>query len=81
MRPVLARGGWAVVVLLGLVAALVWSVMFPRVPNYWWQLGWVTALVLVALLCGWLQGRLGWTPGPVTLYPVHDHGHGQPHHH
>lgn len=80
--PALARGGWIVVALLGLVLALVASVLSTgKGWNFWWHLGAVTALILVALLCGWLQGKLGWTPGPVTLYPVHDHGHGQPHHH
>jgi hypothetical protein len=83
--PVLARGGWIVVVLLGLVSALVWSSIFPRpmggLPNFWWQAGAVTALILAGLLCGWLQGKLGWTPGPVDFYPKHEHGHGQPHGH
>jgi hypothetical protein len=35
---------------------------FATVPNGWWQLGSVCALVALALLCGWLQGFFGWTP-------------------
>ena len=59
--PVLAQGAWAPVVLLMLMAALVWSRLQPgpcnclgfmTVPNFWWQLGDVTLIVGVALLCG-----------------------------
>lgn len=88
--PVLANGGWVPVVLLTFVSALAWSQIFPTtcrclgfpMPNFWWQLGSCTALVLVALLCGWLQERLGWTPAPVTFDPPehHDHGHAHAHH-
>ena len=76
--PVLAGGGWAPVLLLMLVAALAWSRIFPAscnclgfpIANFIWQLGSVTALVLVALFCGWLQGRFGWTPPDVSFEPA-----------
>jgi hypothetical protein len=85
--PVLARGGWIVVVLLTFVSALAWSGIFPSecrclgfpLVNFWWQLGACTTLVLVALFCGWAQGRLGLTPAEVDFDPPehHDaHGHG-----
>jgi hypothetical protein len=85
--PVLARGAWAPVVLLMLVAALVWSRLNPApcpclgfvtIPTFWWQLGGVSALVALALLCGWLQGKLGWAPAEVDLNPpppATGHGH------
>jgi hypothetical protein len=84
--PSLARGGWAVVVLLGLVVALAWSVIFPRpllgLGNFTWQLGAVTLLIAAALFCGWLQGKLGWTPAEVSFAPPADsHGHGHGGHH
>lgn len=85
--PVLARGGWIVVVLLTFVSALAWAGIFPSscdclgfpLANFWWQLGACTTLALVALFCGWAQGRLGLTPAEVTFDPVEhhdDHGHG-----
>jgi hypothetical protein len=87
--PVLARGAWAPVVLLMLVAALVWSRLAPgpcdclgfvTVPNFWWQLGGVGLLAALTLLCGWLQGVFGWTPAEINLEPPapvdHHHGHG-----
>ena len=46
--PFLAKGGWAPLVLLSLVAAYVWSQVLPgecgclgfvRIPNFWGQLG------------------------------------------
>jgi hypothetical protein len=88
---VLARGGWVPVVLLTLIAAAVWAALAPSsydvlslfpVANFWWQLGAVTLVVLLALFCGWLQGVLGWTPPEINLEPPepahahHDHGHG-----
>jgi hypothetical protein len=90
--PVLATGGWVGVVLLTFLSALAWSQIFPRsvhwlgvtLPNFWWQLGSCSALALVALFCGWLQGQLGWTPAEVSFDPPaghHDHGHhGHGHH-
>jgi hypothetical protein len=92
--PVLRRGGWVPFVLLIVLTALVWSQMRPtdeapfglHVPNFWWQLGVVGLLAGVALFCGWLQGKLGWTPAEVNLDPPehghdHDHGHGHDHSH
>ncbi len=78
--PVLARGGWAPVLLLMAMAALVWSRLSPgeflTLPNGAWQLGGVCALTALALFCGWLQGVLGWTPHDVDLEPPP-----APHHH
>ncbi len=88
--PILARGGWVVVVLFVLVGALAWAAVLPSrgpwekqgvpLPNFWWQLGGTTLLALLALLCGWVQGRLGWAPPPVTFEPAvltQAHGHGE----
>jgi hypothetical protein len=89
--PVLAAGGWAPVVLLALVVALVWSRLAPSswdfyglvtVPNFWWQLGAAGVLVASALFCGWLQQALRWSPGEVDVGPppgaVDLHGHEHP---
>jgi hypothetical protein len=85
--PVLARGAWVPVILLMFMAALVWSRLAPSpctclrlvtIPNFWWQLGSVSALVAVSLLCGWLQGKLGWAPEEVSFEPpppAPEHGH------
>jgi hypothetical protein len=91
---VLAEGAWAGVVLAMLIAALVWAQIGPStyilfdtitIPNFWWQLSCVTAIVLVALFCGWLQGICGWTPMKVDVEPTpehhEDHGHGDAHAH
>jgi hypothetical protein len=86
--PVLARGAWVPVVLLALVATIAWSRLAPAsrewlgvsVPGFWWHLAAVAGLTAAALLCGWIQGRLGWAPEDVTFEPppaAHDHGHGQ----
>jgi hypothetical protein len=84
---VLAQGAWAPVVLIGALSAYAWSRVSPSectclrlitVPNFWWQLGSVSALVAVALFCGWLQDKVGWAPAEVDLSPPvarHDHGH------
>jgi hypothetical protein len=83
--PVLSRGAWVPVLLLIILAALVWSRIAPsRAPlfggfsiaNFWWQLGSVIALALVALFCGWVQGKLDWTPGEVSFDPPAGHSHG-----
>ncbi|MFO0807074.1 MAG: hypothetical protein U0746_00460 [Gemmataceae bacterium] len=92
--PILSAGGWAVVVLVGVFAAGVWSLVWPstavvfgtlRVANGHWQLGSVGVLMGVALFCGWLQGRYGWTPAEIELEPpAHshdDHHHSHDHHH
>jgi hypothetical protein len=89
---VLARGGWVVVVLLDVQVALAWSAIAPSsadlfglftLGNFWWQLGSVTILVLVALFCGWVQGQFGWAPAEISFdppAPVHDAHHGHGHH-
>jgi hypothetical protein len=95
--PVLARGGWVVLVLLTLLAALVWAALSPSPPNFqlseslpsfWWQLGVVSGLVALALVCGWLQGLLHWSPREVDFdaagHGAHEHGspgHGGTGHH
>jgi hypothetical protein len=87
--PVLAAGAWVPVVLLMVLSALAWSMISPSscnclgfvtLPNFWWQLGSVSALTVLALFCGWLQGQLGWTPAEVEIEPPaaepgHGHGH------
>jgi hypothetical protein len=87
---VLGEGGWAPVVLLLLVGALVWSRiafgvyyvwdMFV-IPNFWAHLLAGSGLVALALFCGWLQGVLGWTPAEINLEPHAAHHHGHDHHH
>jgi hypothetical protein len=68
--------------------ALAWSQLAPgpcnclgfmTVPNFWWQLGDVGLLVILTLLCGWVQGAMGWQPAEIEIEPVAaapDHGHG-----
>src|SRR4051794_24244956 len=84
--PMLARGGWAPVVLLMLLSAYTWSRIAPgecaycQLPNFWSQLGSVSALTALALFCGWIQGLLGWAPPEISLDPpgagmTHAHGH------
>jgi hypothetical protein len=85
--PVLADGGWAPLVLIALMAAFVWSRVWPStaivvglipVPNVLWQLEAVGMLVGVALFCGWVQTRLGWFHAEIDLDPP---AHGpDPHH-
>ena len=86
--PALARGGWVVVVLLTVLAAMVWAAIAPgtydvfglfQVANFWWQLAASTLIVLLALFCGWLQGVFGWAPAEVELEPpvqAHAEHHG-----
>jgi hypothetical protein len=73
---VLAEGAWVPVLLLIIVGALAWSQLAPSncvcfgsvtVPNFWWQLGSLSLLAAVTLLCGWLQGVFGWTPAELNL--------------
>jgi hypothetical protein len=70
--PPLARGGWVPVLLLVFLSAMVWSRLAPGpcnvwgvviLPNYWWQLLGVAALVLCAFFSGWLQATVGYNPG------------------
>jgi hypothetical protein len=86
----LAKGGWIVVVLLDLVSALAWAAMAPSnrdllglfsIPNFWWQFGVVSLLVLSALFCGWLQGVLGWAPMEIELQPATESAHSPSGHH
>src|SRR5271156_5979089 len=76
--PVLGQGGWAPVVLLVFLGALIWAKIAPSdftglrlvtVPNFWWQLGGSALLAGIALFCGWLQGVMGWQPPDVNLEP------------
>jgi len=90
----LAHGAWMPLVLIVVMAAYVWSQIVPSdcgclgfttVPNFYWQLGATSLLTAVALICGWLQDVLGWTPPELNLNPPaeahgHDHGHGHGHH-
>jgi hypothetical protein len=83
--PILAHGGWAPVLLLALMSAMVWSrldtrswdrLSFVVIPPFWWQLIGVAILVALALICGWLQVFLGWTPPEIAVEPPPaDHGH------
>jgi hypothetical protein len=76
---VLARGGWLVVLLLGVLAALAWSQLDPgpcsflgilTIGSFWWQLGAVGLLIGATLFCGWLQGLLGWRPAEIIIDPI-----------
>ena len=79
--PVLAQGAWVPLVLLMLLSALAWSRIAPsEAANFWWQLGAITLLVSLTLLCGWIQGILGWTPVEVNLEPPAPSAHGHGHH-
>ena len=85
--PVLAEGGWMPLILIGIMAGVVWSLVFPKsvilfgfipVPNGLWQLGTVGLLICLALACGWIQGRLSWYPPEISFDPpaaTHDHEH------
>jgi hypothetical protein len=75
--PELARGAWAPLTLLVLVAALVWSrfatppdlVAHLGVPGFWWYLALTGLIVALALFCGWLQGVLHWQPAEINVEP------------
>jgi hypothetical protein len=89
--PVLAGGAWVPVVLLMAIATLAWSRLQPEpysflglvtLPNVWWQLISVSALVALALFCGFVQGYFGWTPQEIDLEPpAAAEGHGGHAHH
>jgi hypothetical protein len=87
--PILARGAWAPLVLLIVLAALAWSQIAPSsllvlgvfiLPNFWWQLCATGALATTAFLCGWLQGLFRWTPAEVAVDPPADAENGHAHH-
>jgi hypothetical protein len=86
--PFLAKGAWAPLVLIMVVAALVWSRLAPgtcdclgivTIGNFWWQLGSVGLIAAVTLFCGWLQGLFHWNPPEIDLETPapaeHHHGH------
>lgn len=89
--PVLAAGGWAPLVLIGLMGAYVWTLVWPRdlhlplgyLDNGLWQFLAAALLIGVVLLCGWLQSRWGHAPPEFNLdEPAHhggDHGHHDAH--
>jgi hypothetical protein len=89
-RHVLAVGGWAPALLLIFLIAIVWSRLdaracdclgFVSLPNFWWQLGYVSMLAGLAMFCGWLQSVFHWTPHDINLDPpAHGHDHGHAHH-
>lgn len=90
MWPVLGQGGWAPAVLLLMMVAVVWSRLQPypagwfpgvAVPNFLWQLLAVGGLALLALFCGWLQGRLHWGPHEISLEPPDAADDALAHHH
>src|SRR5262249_24640148 len=80
------EGGWLPLVLIAVMAALVFSAVWPSsvvvlgvlvVPNFLWQLGGTALVIGVALFCGWLQVHYGWQPPEIRVEPpAHDHGHG-----
>ena len=76
--PVLAEGGWMPLVLVGIMAAFVWSRVSPSdmivlglvlVPNVLWQFAAVGLLIGLILFCGWLQTRFGWYPQEIRVEP------------
>jgi hypothetical protein len=86
--PVLAAGAWLPLALLAIIGALAWSQIAPgegnflgltNVPNFWWQLGDVALILLVALLCGYVQQAYDLTPAEIDLEPAaaptYGHGH------
>lgn len=99
LRSFLLQGGWVGIVLIALVAVLVWGVVAPppggthfllglHVSNFVGKMVYVTALIVIMLLCGSVQlsgacGRLvnlepAASPPPDTHgHDDHDHGHGE----
>jgi hypothetical protein len=94
--PVLAKGGWIAVVLIGLMMAMIWGVVAPptgghhvilglTLSNFVGKFVYVTALLVMLLLCGSVQlsGACGnWASFPEPE-PEDDHGHdghGHDHH-
>ena len=88
--PVLRIGGWLPPVLLIVVSAYVWArivsepctcLPFVTIPNFWWQLGEISGLAVIALFCGWLQSHMGWAPVTVAIDPPASDDHGHATHH
>jgi hypothetical protein len=86
-RHFLAAGAWAPAILLVILVALVWSRIdadaWLGLPNFWWQLGYVSLLAGLAMFCGWVQSVMHWTPHDINLEPPahgHGHDHGHAHH-
>lgn len=78
--PTLRDGGWAPLVLLMLMAALVWTSLAPLGAwSYVWHLLAVTLIVGIAFFCGWLQELLHWTPPEISFEPPASTA--QEHHH
>jgi hypothetical protein len=76
--PILAAGGWIVLCGLTLLAALLWTAIDPAacnclpnrtLPALLGHLLSIVPLVVVALFCGWLQGRFGWYPEEIVIDP------------
>lgn len=93
MWPVMARGGWIGVFLLGLVMALVWGVVAPptggthfilglTVQNFTGKVVYVTSLFLMAMFCGFVQ--LSGSCGSWASFPdepeADEHHHDDAHH-
>jgi hypothetical protein len=92
LRDVMLRGGWIGVVLIGLVAVLVWSLVAPpesgshhlfglkNISNFMGKFVYVTALLTIMFLCGSVQ--LSGACGSLAQFPPDeapdhdDHEHG-----
>jgi hypothetical protein len=90
--PVLGRGGWAPAVLLIVMGGFVWGRIDPvdlTWPGYYlpamaWHVGAAVSLACLAMICGWLQGVISWTPPEFPVHPpaaAHADGHGHDHGH
>jgi hypothetical protein len=85
-RHVLKVGGWMPALLLIILIALVWSRIDARscdvcgLPNFWWQLGYVSMLAAIAMVLGWVQSVFHWTLHEIQLDPPAP-GHGSHGHH
>jgi hypothetical protein len=94
--PVVTRGGWIAIVLIGLMMALVWGVVAPptggkhvilglTLQNFTGKFVYVTSLLVMMLLCGMVQlsgacGKWASFSGPEPEDDGH-HGHGHEDHH
>jgi hypothetical protein len=83
LGPALAQGAWAPVVMLAILGALVWAVLFPstfpltwlgmadrQIPNFLWQFLATCLLFASAGFMGWLQQVYRWQPPEVLLEPA-----------